>query len=138
MVSIRIISIALLLATGVSAVVGGGAMLIDPSGSNLGLSIELLKTTPFGDFFISGLLLFGVIGVLGIVTALLTILKNGYASRLTVLYGTILAGWVSVQAFLLERLDPIQIIFCGIGFTLFCLGLFEAEDDVVHQNHFIE
>ena len=132
---IRIVSIVLLLISGVGAVLGGGALLIDPSGSKLGLSIDLLKPTVFSDFFIPGLVLFLAIGILGVVTAVLTILKNEFASRLTILHGAILASWIAAQAFLLERLDPIQIIFGGIGFTLFCLGLFEADDeDVVHHD----
>lgn len=129
MKTIRALSVALLLITGGAAVFGGGSMLIDPSGRPLGLSIDLLDGTPFISYFIPGLVLFLAVGILSLVTAVLTIFKNSYSARLTVLQGTILACWIGVQAFMLQMMDPIQVTVGGIGFTLFCLGLFQADEE---------
>lgn len=127
----RILAVSLLLTVGASAVAGGGAMVLDPSGKSLGLSVSLLANTPFADYFIPGLLLFLCIGIFGIATGILTLRKHSFASRLTILHGAILAGWIAIQAFLLQTIDPIQVVVGGIGFTLFCLGLFEADEEPV-------
>jgi hypothetical protein len=135
MKSARMLSFALLLITGAAAVFGGGSMLMDPSGGQLGLPVNLLDNTPFKTFFVPGLILFLVVGALAIVTAVLTVLKSSYTARLTVLQGAILVGWIGIQSVLLRMIDPIQVMAGGIGFTLFCLGLIEAyEDKGSHEN----
>ena len=134
MKAVRALSIALLLICGGSAIVGGGSMLLDTSGSTLGLSVALLRSTPFVDYFIPGLVLFVIIGISGIVTGILTILRSRYSAQLTILQGAIVASWIAIQAFLLQIMDPIQMTVGAIGFTLFCLGLFLAgEETVTHD-----
>ena len=50
---------------GISAIGGGGALIISPSGKLLGgLPISLLKNSPFKDFLYPGLILFFVLGIL--------------------------------------------------------------------------
>jgi hypothetical protein len=127
--STRVLSITLLLLVGAAALFGGGSMLIDPTGVSLGLSPELLQATSFGTFLFPGLVLFLSVGIFGVTTAVLTLMKHPLASRLTILQGTILAGWIAVQAYLLQVFDPLQVVVGGIGFTLFCLGLFEADEE---------
>jgi hypothetical protein len=136
MKTMRTLSIVLQLVIGAAAVLGGGALLIDPSGSRLGLPQDLLSPTMFGSYLVPGLILFLAIGVFGIATGILTIIGNGYSTRLRILYGAVVTCWVGSQVFLLEVLEPIQIIVGGIGFILFCLALLEidevvAEDDVL-------
>jgi hypothetical protein len=131
MKTMRILSIVLLLMTGGAGTLGGGLLLTDPTGSKLQLSVDLLKSTPFESYFIPGLVLFLAVGVLSIVTLVLTIFKSEYAARMTVLEGAIIASWIAGQVIMVQMVHPLQIIAGGIGFTLFCLGLFEADDDEV-------
>jgi hypothetical protein len=50
---------------GISAIGGGGALIISPSGKLLGgMPLSLLKNSPFTDFFFPGLILFLVLGIL--------------------------------------------------------------------------
>ena len=50
---------------GVSAIGGGGTLIISPSGKLLGgLPVSILKNSPFKDFLYPGLILFFVLGVL--------------------------------------------------------------------------
>jgi hypothetical protein len=50
---------------GLSAIGGGGALIISPSGKLLGgLPLSLLKNSPFNNFLIPGIILFVVLGVL--------------------------------------------------------------------------
>ena len=49
----------------ISAIGGGGALFISPSGKLLGgMPLSLLKNSPFKDFFYPGLILFLVLGIL--------------------------------------------------------------------------
>jgi hypothetical protein len=129
----RGVSIVLLLVTGGAAIFGGGSMLIDPSGNKLGLSSNLLKSSPFDSYFIPGLVLFLTVGVSSITTAVLALLENAYSARLTVLQGAVLICWIVVQAFLLQMLDPIQVVVGVTGFTLFCLGVLQASEDSLQK-----
>lgn len=50
---------------GLSAIGGGGALIISPSGKLLGgLPLSILQHSPFNNFFIPGIILFVVLGVL--------------------------------------------------------------------------
>lgn len=54
----------LLLFLGISAIGGGGILIISPSGELLGsLPLSILKTSPFSDFLIPGMILFLVLGI---------------------------------------------------------------------------
>jgi hypothetical protein len=60
----RNILILLLLFLGVSAIGGGFLLMISPSGKLLGgLPLSILDHSPFSDFFISGIILFLVLGL---------------------------------------------------------------------------
>ena len=49
---------------GLSAIGGGGALIISPSGNLLGgLPLSILKNSPFADFLIPGIILFVVLGL---------------------------------------------------------------------------
>ncbi|MCP2039260.1 hypothetical protein [Chryseobacterium sp. HSC-36S06] len=59
----RNILISLLLFLGVSAIGGGGALIISPSGKLLGgLPLSILAQSPFPDFLIPGIILFTILG----------------------------------------------------------------------------
>jgi len=60
----RNILISLLLFLGVSAIGGGGALIISPSGKLLGgLPLSILAHSPFPDFLIPGIILFTILGL---------------------------------------------------------------------------
>jgi len=60
----RNILISLLLFLGVSAIGGGGALIISPSGKLLGgLPLSILAQSPFPDFLIPGIILFTILGL---------------------------------------------------------------------------
>jgi hypothetical protein len=61
---IRNIHFSLLGFLGLSAIGGGGALIISPSGKLLGgLPLSILKNSPFTDFLIPGIILFLVLGI---------------------------------------------------------------------------
>lgn len=61
----RNILIFLLAFLGLGAIGGGGALLISPSGKLLGgLPLSILERSPFTDFFVPGIILFVVLGLI--------------------------------------------------------------------------
>jgi hypothetical protein len=54
---------------GISAIGGGGALIISPSGKLLGgLPLSILEQSPFDDFLVPGIILFLVLGILPCLT----------------------------------------------------------------------
>jgi hypothetical protein len=66
----RIILLILLGFLGLGAIGGGGAMIISPTGEQLRMPLSMLEKSPFNSFFIPGIVLFSV---LGLIPLLLTI-----------------------------------------------------------------
>ena len=48
---------------GITAILGGGALVVWPSGTMLQLPLTLLAQSPFHDFLLPGFLLYGAVGV---------------------------------------------------------------------------
>lgn len=68
----RNILISLLLFLGVSAIGGGGALIISPSGKLLGgLPLSILAQSPFPDFLIPGIILFTILGLFRVIFPML-------------------------------------------------------------------
>ncbi len=59
----RNILISLLAFLGVGAIAGGGALILSPSGTLIGMPLSMLVNTPFNNFLIPGMILFLVLGV---------------------------------------------------------------------------
>src|SRR5690606_19160245 len=95
-------ALVVLLINGFSAVYGGLSLILDPSGSGLGLSTELLQTGPFRDFLIPGLFLFNVIGQFSLLIAVLLIFNSRYSSLLVTLEGSILLVWLVIQIAIIQ------------------------------------
>ncbi|MEO6357310.1 MAG: hypothetical protein ABIO56_11805 [Ferruginibacter sp.] len=65
--TVRNIYFSLLAFLGLSAIGGGGALIISPSGKLLGgLLLSILKNSPFDNFLIPGVILFVVLGLIPI------------------------------------------------------------------------
>jgi len=74
--TVRNIYLLLLSFLGVSAIGGGGALIISPLGKLLGgLPLTILERSPFNDFLIPGIILFVVLGIIPILLAF-TLLKK--------------------------------------------------------------
>ena len=63
--TVRNIHLSLLGFLGLSAIGGGGALIISPSGKLLGgLPLSILEHSPFNDFLVPGIILFVVLGII--------------------------------------------------------------------------
>jgi hypothetical protein len=87
------ILIILHLFVGVGAMAGGFSAISNPQ-SPMGISTEILKNSPFPDFLIPGLLLFGVIGVGNIICAGFAIKGPWYYPYISGVFGGALMVWI--------------------------------------------
>lgn len=120
----RIVSITLLLFTGVNAVVAGILFVIDPSGKKIGMSTSYLSHSPFSTFLIPGITLLVVNGLLNIITAILSIKKYKHYPFLIILQGLLLSGWILIQVIMVKDFNSLHFVMLFIGILLVVNGIF--------------
>ena len=108
---------------GVSALFGGGNLMLDPTGSTLNMSLELLSGTPFDDFFVPGLILFSVFGVGSFVALFGIFRRHRWAWVASLSLGVALVGWIVTQIFLIQTANVLHLVYGGLGVILTVLSL---------------
>jgi len=111
---------------GIGAVGCGLLLIIDPSGSKMGLPIEALSNSPFESYLIPGLLLFSVNGIGNVFSAVLSFRKNRYSGYTGAFFGTALIIWIIVQTVLIgfHWLQP-PILILGIVELIFGIAIYK-------------
>jgi len=121
---VRITAITLLIIIGLSALYGGGALLLEPTGSKLEMTTEILKYSPFANYVIPGLILFIILGFGSIITSVIVGLKVRGYPFLTIFMGFALSIWISIQMLMIREVNLLQIIYGIIGIVIIILGIF--------------
>jgi hypothetical protein len=117
------IGVIVLIITGINALAAGFSMIADPTGNDLGMSVEReLQHSPFNSFLIPGLILFTTIGVLSIITALFFVKKLKYHEFLVIMQGAILFGWIFFQVYFLQQFNWLHATFGIIGILILGWG----------------
>lgn len=110
------------LATGASALVCGGLLVVRPDGSALALPLQVLDGTPFADWRMPGLLLAGLVGGGYLVAGTWERRRWSHRRGLSVLAGTGLVLFEAVEWSWLG-FHPLQAIFMGVGATVVALAV---------------
>lgn len=114
--------IGILLFVGLAAVPYGLMFIIDTTGDLVVVSLDALEGSPFRNFLIPGIILFGVNGLGRLLAAFFVIKKHDLAGRVIMLIGLILSSWIIIQ-FLVVGFDPMfQPLFFTIGIIEMVLG----------------
>lgn len=103
---------------GVGALFGGFGAIANPEGP-MGMSTELLKNSPFHNYLIPGIILFTVIGLGNIFSAVMFRFKSRYQGYISSVFSWALVIWIVVQCIMLNTVAFLHIIY-------FIIGLFEA------------
>lgn len=82
----------------VRAFVGGGALLVAPSGRLVGLSTDSLTNTPVSDFFVPGLVLLLAFGLLPGVVCYGLYANRWWAVPAAIFVAVTLLLWVTIQS----------------------------------------
>src|SRR6056297_4036153 len=101
---------------GIGALAGGYLGISDPTLSSMGADAsEMLKNAPFDDFFIPGLFLFIVIGLMNIAAVITAFRKWEYQGYYSGFMGIVLMAWIVIQCYMLWVIHFLHITFFIIG-----------------------
>jgi len=120
-----------------SGVYGGIALIADPSGESLNMPLAFLQGTPFNNYFIPGLILFTLLGVVPAITffglvsrkswrwaGALNIYRNRHWSWAFSLYISImLIFWIDMQVMLIGYNHFIQTLYALVGLAIIVFAL---------------
>lgn len=109
---------ALHLFVGIGAVFGGLAAIINPL-DPLGITVEALKYSPFNNYLIPGIILFAVIGLGNILSALMLRFKSRFQGYISSVFSWALVIWIVVQCIMLNTVVFLHVLY-------FIIGLIEA------------
>jgi hypothetical protein len=128
MKTIRRLSLITLGFLGVTSIVGGIPLMLDPTGHLMRMPLSLLEHSPFHSFLIPGALLFATNGVLSLLVFMATLRRtNGY-ENLVVFQGCVIAGWITVEVVLLQGVVWAHYVYWAVGLILFFCGLMLRRD----------
>jgi hypothetical protein len=120
----RTVSLVLLFFLGLSALPAAIFMLMDPSGSEMGLPAEMLDQTPFNSFLIPGILLGFFNGILSLLFAILVIKKHRLQAWMVMFQGSILMIWLTVEVFMGLYYPALTLPYYLVAMLLLSCGLF--------------
>lgn len=119
---VRVTSIVLLFIVAINALIAGYLFMSDPSGKDLGVSLDMLRFTSFKNFFIPGLVLFTVNGVFAVFTAL-AVIKNWLLYPFWIFcQGLLLSGWILIQVLMIREFNVLHISLGTIGIFFIVMG----------------
>lgn len=109
---------ALHLFVGVGAFVGGLLTIMNPY-EPLGMPVTYLQNSPFSNYLIPGILLFTVIGLGNIVSAIFVHRKHKFQGYVSTIFSGALMIWIVVQCIMINSVVFIHVFY-------FIVGLIEA------------
>jgi hypothetical protein len=119
----RTVSLVLLFFLGLSALPAAIFMLMDPSGSEMGLPAEMLDQTPFNSFLIPGILLGFFNGVLSLLFAILVIKKHHLHAWMVMFQGSVLMIWLTVEVLMGLYYPALTLPYYLVAILLLSCGL---------------
>lgn len=119
---LNVVASLLLLFNGIGALYGGLNFITHPDGSSMQMSTDLLKNSPFQNYFIPGIILFLANGVLSLGVLIALALKYRHSAFLVMVQGTILTGWILIQVILIQTVIVLHFIMGVVGVVLFVVG----------------
>lgn len=105
---------ALHLFVGIGAIAGGLAAITNPY-EPLGMPIDLLKNSPFSNYLIPGIILFTIIGIGNIFSALAFRFKLKLQGYISSIFSFALVIWIIIQCIILNTIAFLHGLFFLIG-----------------------
>jgi hypothetical protein len=112
------------------ALAGGLILMVAPSGEIIPLPLAALAGSPFGTYFVPGLILFSVLGFGPLIGARLVALRHPLAPAATLVVGAALLIWVGVEVAIIgySNEPPLQAIYAVLGVTIVLVAIRWLED----------
>ena len=110
---------------GLGAIGGGIALMMGPCREILPLPVSALRGSPFADYFVPGLVLFGVLGIGSFAAAILACRRHRLAPVSAFVVGCALLIWLAVEIAVVgySGHPPLQAVYLGLGVVIASLGL---------------
>ncbi len=136
--TLRNVYLSLLAFLGLSAIGGGGTLIISPSGKLLGgLPLSILERSPFNDFLVPGIILFVVLGIIPslLVLALLKKPNSVFADRFnffkdmhwawtfSIYVAFALIVWIQVETIYIQGVGWLQTFYMLYAIPLILVAL---------------
>jgi hypothetical protein len=99
---------------GIGGIAGGLPTILNPQ-EPLGAPVELLKNSPFENFLIPGIILFSIIGIGNIISALTIYFKFKFHGYISSVFSWALVIWIVVQCIMINTVHFAHILFFIIG-----------------------
>lgn len=99
---------------GIGALFGGGGAVLNPN-NPMGISVDVLKNSPFSNFLIPGIILLVVIGFGNLFAAAVLYYEYKYKLYISHLMGLSLVGWIVVQCIMMRTINILHTIYFIIG-----------------------
>lgn len=99
---------------GIGAMSGGLMAILFPQGP-AGMPDDALKYSPFSNYLIPGIILFAVIGLGNVYSAISILIKSKYQGYISSFFSCALVIWIIVQCVMLRAVVHLHIIFFIIG-----------------------
>ncbi len=107
---------------GLGAVGGGLGLVMEPTGVNLGIPLELLKNSPFSTYLVPGIVLLIVNGLGSLVGATASFTRYWYAGETAMALGVFLVAWIILQVYWIEAFHWLHALYLGLGLLELFLG----------------
>lgn len=104
---------------GIGALVGGMMAILNPH-SPFGIT---LKNSPFTSFLIPGIILFTILGIGNIISAIVVYYKPWFYGYVSSVFSWALVIWIIVQCIMLESVVALHVIFFSIGLVQAALAM---------------
>lgn len=110
---------------GVGALAGGAALMLGPRGEILPLPVSALAGSPFGSYFVPGLILFVALGLGPLVAADLARRRHPIAPLATCAVGAALLVWLAVEIAIVgfSMTPPLQPFYLLLGAAITAVGI---------------
>jgi hypothetical protein len=107
---------------GLGAVGGGFGLILEPSGANLGMPLEMLNHSPFSNFLIPGIVLLVINGLGSIAGSVLSFKLFQYAGEIALVLGAFLIAWILIQVHWIHSFHWLHALYLSLGIIEFALG----------------
>lgn len=115
----------LIIFQGLSGLIGGIGLVVDPTGKILQISIGWLKNSPFNDYLVPGLILLTALGFFPFVVIYGLVKKINWGWYSALLLGMMLIIWIGVELLIIgyQAQPPLQLIYGSVGILILVLAL---------------
>jgi menaquinone-dependent protoporphyrinogen oxidase len=117
------------LATGITAIAGGFALVASPDGALVHMPTSMLSHSPFSTFLVPGLLLLLVVGVGNVIAGWRVIRDRLTANAWAFAGGAALLGWIVTQMVMLRTINVLQFVYFGISVAIMTEALRRRLDE---------